>query len=263
MSPYKAPGPDGFQPIFFTMYWHIVGGDVWKLVSDAFATGHIPVDLAETLIIPIPKIDEPQSLSDFRPISLCNVVLKLVSKVLVRRIRPHLETLIGPLQSSFIPIRGTADNALIAQEIIHHMHTKKGKSGFIMYKIDFEKAYDSVDWNFLKITLTEFGFPTSTIDLIMSCTTSSSLSLKWNNEKLENFAPTRGLRQGDPMSPYLFLLCMEKLALLIQEKIDSNKWLPIRISSNGPAISHLFFADDCLLFTRAKCNIPILINRKY
>jgi hypothetical protein len=263
MSPYKAPGPDGFQPIFFTTYWHIVGGDVWKLVSDAFASGHIPVDLAETLIIPIPKIDEPQSLSDFRPISLCNVVLKLVSKVLVRRIRPHLETLIGPLQSSFIPIRGTADNALIAQEIVHHMHTKKGKSGFIMYKIDFEKAYDSVDWNFLKITLTEFGFPTSTIDLIMSCTTSSSLSLKWNNEKLENFAPTRGLRQGDPMSPYLFLLCMEKLALLIQEKIDSNKWLPIRISSNGPAISHLFFADDCLLFTRAKCNIPILINRKY
>lgn len=166
--------------------------------------------------------------------------------------RPFLNDLIGPFQGSFIPNRGTADNALVAQEIVHHMHKKKGKAGYLMFKIDFEKAYDRVDWNFLSLTLSEFGFPPVIISLIMSCITSSTLALKWNNEKLDSFAPNRGLRQGDPMSPYLFLLCMEKLALLIQEKVDTRNWLPIKVSSNGPPISHLFFADDCLLFVRAK-----------
>lgn len=142
MSPYKAPGPDGFQPVFFRTYWHIVGMDVWEFVSKAFASGTIDPKLVETLIVPIPKVDEPSCLKEFRPISLCNVLLKLISKVLVCRIRPHLDSLIGPLQGSFIPGRGTTDNALVAQEIVHHMHKKKGKSGYLMFKIDFEKAYD-------------------------------------------------------------------------------------------------------------------------
>lgn len=95
---------------------------------------------------------------------------------------------------------------MIAQEIIHHMNKKKGKSGYLLFKIDFEKAYDRVDWNFLRLTLSEFGFPSSIVNLNMNCTTSSSLALKWNNQKLDAFAPKRGLRQGDPMSPYLFVL---------------------------------------------------------
>lgn len=187
-------------------------------------------------------------------------MLKVISKVLVGRIRPHLEEIIGPLQSSFIPKRGTCDNALIAQEIVHHMHKKKGKSSYIMFKIDFEKAYDCVDWQFLRLTLSEFGFPHHTINLIMSCVTQANLSVKWNNEGLERFAPIRGLRQGDPMSPYLFVLCMEKLALLIQEKIASNKWLPVKISRIGLSISHLFFADDCLLFTKATTSQARLVK---
>lgn len=128
-----------------------------------------------------------------------------------------------------------------------------------MFKIDFEKAYDRIDWDFLRLTLSEFGFPAPIINLIMSCITSSNLAVKWNGEWLESFAPTRGLRQGDPMSPYLFLLCMEKLALLIQSKVEGNRWLPTRVSPNGPAISHLFFADDCLLFTRAKVSQVCLV----
>lgn len=86
----------------------------------------------------------------------------------------------------------------------------------------------------------------------MSCITSSTLSLKWNNEQLESFAPERGLRQGDYMSSYLFVLCMEKLALMIQEKVQCNQWHPIKVSRNGPVIFHLFFANGCLLFTKAK-----------
>lgn len=156
------------------------------------------------------------------------MLLKVISKVLVSRIRPFLEEFIGPLQSSFIPKRWTTANALIAHEIVHQMHKKKGKRGFLLFKIDFEKAYDRVDWGFLELTLTKFGFPPLIIGLIMSCITSSSLSLKWNGEKLDSFTPIRGLRQGDLLSPYLFVLCMEKLAILIQEKVQQKKWLPIK-----------------------------------
>lgn len=219
------------------------------MISNAFMSGRIMGQLAETLIVPISKVDAPNTLKDFRPISLCNVLLKIISKVLVRRIRPYLDKFISPFQSSIIPNRGTADNAIIAQEVVHQMHKKKGKKGFLLFKIDLEKAYDRVDWNFLRLTLDDFGFPNQTINLIMSCITSSSLTIKWNSEKLEPFSPNRGIRQGDPMSPYLFVLCMEKLVLLIQEKVQDKKWLPVKIAKDSPVISHLFFADDCLLFT--------------
>lgn len=163
-------------------------------MSRAFVSRRVDTSLIETLIVHIPKFDEPTCLKDFKPISLCNVLLKLISKILVRRIISYLDEFIGPLQSSFITNRGTADNALITQEIVHYMHEKKGKTGYLMFKIDFEKAYDRVDWNFLRTTLMEFCFPVHINNLIISCITSTTLSLKWNNEKLEGFAPTGGLR---------------------------------------------------------------------
>jgi len=115
------------------------------LVSTAFQSSTIDPKLTETLIIPIPKIDDPMSLKGFRPVSLCNVMLKIISKVLVGRIRPHLNSLTSPFQSSFIPNRGTTDNAIIAQEIVHSMNKKKGKKCYLLFKIDFEKAYDTIE----------------------------------------------------------------------------------------------------------------------
>lgn len=141
------------------------------------------------------------------------------------------------------------------------MHKKqKGKVGYLLFKIDFEKAYDRVHQDFLRLTLMEFGFPSHTINLIMNRTCSTSLALKWNTKILENFRPNRGLRQGDPLSLYLFLLCMEKLALLIQQKASEGYWKPIKVSDGGPEISHLFFVDDYLLFTKASCSQVRLVK---
>lgn len=122
MKSYKALGADGFQPLFFKHFWGTIGDDVWHLVCEAFRNGSFDPGLAETLIVLIPKIDHPVHLKNFRPISLCNVVYKVISKVLVQRLRPYLDDLIGPLQSSFIPGRSTTDNAILAQEMVHHMH---------------------------------------------------------------------------------------------------------------------------------------------
>ena len=208
--------------------------------------------LADTLIVLIPKVDNPKHLKQFRPISLCNVVYKIITKVLVNRVRPFLHEIVSPLQGSFIPGRGTSDNIIITQEVIHSMHQMKGRKGAVAFKIDLEKAYDRVNWDFLRQTLIDFGFPMIIVNLVMNCVQSSNLSILWNGAKLEGFAPSRGLRQGDPMSPYLFVLCMEKLAMMIQSKVDTGDWQPVNMSRGGPAISHLFFADDVLLFCKAK-----------
>ena len=252
MKPYKAPGPDGFHCIFFKQYWHIVGDDIFQMVQAAFQNGYFDPEISNTLIALIPKIDPPVTYKDFRPISLCNIIYKIITKVLVHRLRPILTNIIGPYQSSFLPGRGTSDNSIVLQELIHFMKRSKRKKGFVAFKLDLEKAFDNVNWDFLKQCLQDFGFPDITIKLIMHCVSSPSYSILWNGNKLPPFNPTHGLRQGDPLSPYLFILCMEKLSVAINSAVNQGRWEPIQITNTGPQLSHLLFADDVLLFTKAK-----------
>lgn len=121
----------------------------------------------DTLLVLISKVDDPCRFKELRPISSCNMAYKVITKVLVNRSRPLLKDLIGPLQGSFIPGRGTRDNIILAQEVMHTIHTHKKWGGLVPFKIDLEKTYDRVNWDFLRATLYDFGFPPSIVALIM------------------------------------------------------------------------------------------------
>ena len=136
------------------------------------------------------------------------------------------------------------NNVIITQELIYSLRKRKGKTRYMVVKIDLEKAYDHLEWSFIKMVLEHLEFPESMINLIMSCVSTSTTGLLYNGSKLDSFQPSRGIRQGDPISPYLFLLCMEFLGAQIISMCEDRRWDKVRASRSGPSFSHVFFADD-------------------
>ncbi|KAL5773508.1 hypothetical protein ACOSP7_013099 [Xanthoceras sorbifolium] len=187
-------------------------------------------------------------MAQLRPISLCNTIYKVVSKVIIQRLRPLLPLLVSPNQVAFIPGRHIQDNVVIAQEVLHKLKIMRGKKGYLAWKIDLAKAYDKLQWSFICRVLEEVGIKGSFRDLIMSCITSVDYKVIMNGEVTESFSPSCGIRQGDPISPYIFVIRMEKLSHIINCKVVDNSWKAIKVSKGGPEISHLFFADDLILF---------------
>lgn len=182
----------------------MVGNSVKDEVKTIFSSGKVLEYLNRTFITFIPKCTNLESLGNYRLISLCNSISKVVTKLIVTRIRPMLPRLISPLQTTFVLGGKGVDNAIIVQEMIHYMSKKKGSSGVMAIKIDLEKAYDCLEWSFIRDTLSLFKFPEDHNTLIISCVSSSSIAILFNEGALESFRPSRGIRQGDPLSPYLF-----------------------------------------------------------
>ena len=143
MGPTKAPGPDGMNALFYQKFWHIVGNDVTTAVLDYLNNGNMMPDINYTHIVLIPKIKSPEKMTNFRPINLCNVIYKIISKVIANRLKLILPQLISPTQSAFIPSRLITDNVLVAYETLHSMHCrKKGRKGSLALKLDISKTYD-------------------------------------------------------------------------------------------------------------------------
>ena len=199
-------------------------------MTNIFESKIVPKYLNETLISLIPKSPNPESLNNYMPTSLCNTIYKIVSKIVVGRLRSHLDKLISPNQAAFVPSRQWLDNIVIAQELLRSLDTKKGKVGFMAVKVDLAKAYDRLEWSFVHHVLNAFHLPRMLIDLIMSCISSTSISILFNGGKLDFFKPTRGIRQGDPLSPYIFILCMEYLGYLINRECMDKRWVPMKAS---------------------------------
>jgi hypothetical protein len=263
MSPWKAPGPDGFPAGFYQKSWETVGSTVCDFVRNVWTKPSNISMVNQTDICLIPKIDQPEFVSQFRPISLCNTIYKIVSRVIVERLKECIPNLISPFQTGFVPGRNIHENIVVAKEMVHSMNKMKGRKGYFAIKVDLSKAYDKLSWEFIWRTLSEIKLPECLVNLIMHAVTSVETTVKWNGARAEYFRPQRGIRQGDPISPYLFVLCMDKLSHLIMHAVDTGAWHTFRAGRHGPFVSHLMFADDLLLFGEAtenqmNCVIDIL-----
>ncbi|KAL0301821.1 UNVERIFIED_CONTAM: putative mitochondrial protein [Sesamum radiatum] len=219
MAPFKSPGPDGMPPIFYQFYWNNIKSDVISFVLKFLNNHTLDTSMNKTQIVLIPKCKNPEKLSQFRPISLCNVIYKIASKTIANRLKPLLDHIISQNQSAFVLGCLISDNILIAFEINHFLRTRNGGNKcHAAIKLDISKA--------------EFG----------------------------SLSPSRGLRQGDPLSPYLFLLCTEAFSSLIQNAEQAGEIKGISICRRAPSISHLLFADDTQIYCQATHSSIIFVK---
>lgn len=157
-NPDKAPGPDGFNAHFFQVCWGIIKHDVCKAVSNFFRSGKLLKQVNSNFLELIPKVDNPEVFEEFRPISLCNVLVKKISKIFLNRLREVLDELVGPHQSAFIKGGNISENILLAHELVPNFHRDKGTPKFCA-KLDIRKVYDSVPWDAVLNTLESLKFP--------------------------------------------------------------------------------------------------------
>jgi len=246
----NAPGPDGLTGCFFTFCWDVVGQDVVEAVQEFFMYSKLPRALKSTFIALIPK---PRDFHEFRPISLCNVSYKIISKLLATRLGTILAKLISPLQGAFVTDRNITENIALTQELIQDidggMH-----GGNLIIKLDMEKAYDRLSWDFLFAVLKKFGFSDFWLGLIKQCVTGNSFSLLVNGSSTEFIRSSWGLRQGDPISPALFILAEEVLSRGITELHSRGQATAFQVLRRCPPVTHLLFADDTVIFTNGSKN---------
>nr|GEU60435.1 hypothetical protein [Tanacetum cinerariifolium] len=216
----KSPGPDGFTAAFFKDTWEIIGSDVTQAICEFFTNGRLLKELNHTIITLIPKVNAPAR------------KLKEVSK---------------PNQSAFVMGRSISDNILLTQEIMHNYHLDRGAPR-CAFKVDIQKAYDTVDWEFLRVVLIGFGFHDRMISWIMECVTTTSFSISINGSLHGHFKGRRGLRQGDhPLSPYLFTLIMEVFTLILHRRVREAPNFTYHRYCSDLELINLCFADDLFL----------------
>lgn len=252
MHPDKASGPDGLNPAFFQHFWNLLGNEVFDCCQGWLSECKFSAGINDTTLVLIPKKEQVDDVKDLRPIALCNVLYKIVVKVLANRLQKILPVLISEEQSAFVPGRNITDNVLVAFELIHYMKRKtNGEVGDVALKLDISKAYDRVSWNYLRHRMKVMGFSRRWINWMMLCVSSVSYSILFQGSTIDPINPSRGLRQGDPLSPYLFLLCVEGLSMSLKSAATDASIQGCRICTGAPAITHLLFVDDSFLFFKA------------
>ncbi|XP_074297810.1 uncharacterized protein LOC141628588 [Silene latifolia] len=243
----KSPGIDGYSSGFLDA-WNLVGHDFKAAVFEFFQTCTMPKAANSTLLVLIPKMETHLTVKDFRPIACCTTFYKVVSKLLANRLKQVLDSIIGPEQAAFMANMDIFDNTMLAHELV----SKYGRAYLTsrcLLKVDIRKAFDSINWGFLKDSMLQLNFPSKFFDWIRACITSPYYSLLINGE-VQGFFPGKcGLRQGDPLSPYLFVICMDVLSRLLRKlpRVVNFSYHPNCVQLN---LTYLVFDDDLLVSTR-------------
>ncbi|GKA08676.1 RNA-directed DNA polymerase, eukaryota [Tanacetum coccineum] len=220
--------------------------------------GEIPNGCNSNFIALIPKILDANMVKDFRPISLIGSLYKIIAKILANRLVGVLGDLVNEVQSAFVADRQILDGPFILDEVLQWCRRKKKHA--LIFKVDFEKAFDSVRWDFVDDMLNKFGFGERWRTWIQSCLRSSRGSILVNGSPTEEFQFFRGLKQGDPLSPFLFILIMESLHISFQRMVDAGMFTGIKINSMVN-LSHLFYVDDAIFLSQwSELNIDLLVR---
>ncbi|GKD04054.1 putative RNA-directed DNA polymerase, eukaryota, reverse transcriptase zinc-binding domain protein [Tanacetum coccineum] len=243
----KAPGPDGFTFEFIKKYWDLIKSDIFEFVDTFFNSSSMPQDANSSFFTLIPKVSNPIFIKDYRPISLIGIHYKIIAKILANRLSKVIDKIVSIEQSAFISGRQILDGPLILSELIGWY--KKRKKKMLFFKVDFEKAFDYVSWEYLDFVLHSLGFGYKWRSWIRACLHSSRASVLVNGSPTFEFSIKRGLRQGDPLSPFLFILVMEGLHCALSAAVSSSLIHGINLGSPDFTISHLFYADDVIITT--------------
>ncbi|GKA19305.1 hypothetical protein Tco_0699220 [Tanacetum coccineum] len=227
----KASSPDGYTLFFFKESWDVVGMDVCKVVRDFFSNGKLLQEINHTSLLP--KISTPTRLNDYQPISCCNVIYKCISKIITNRIMDGLDDIISDNQSAFVPGRSISDNILLTQDFMHNYHLNRGPPR-CAFKIDIQKAYDTVNWKFLEDILVAFGFHSNMVKWIMACVTNTSFSI--NNNDLIMVA------RGDVQSVRILIEALDEFKR-VSGLVPSRRQLVIAVLSS----MHLYWASMFIL----------------
>ncbi|XP_070019658.1 uncharacterized protein [Nicotiana sylvestris] len=215
---------------------------------DGFLQWRTLLDFSHTCLVLIPKIDAPETFSDLRPISLSNVSSKIISKILSRRLNPLLTKLISNNQSGFVKDRLIAKNILLAQEIIQGIKNYN-KGGNIVMKLDMKKAYDRMSWEFINAVMGTFSFSEKWINMTQRILSNVWYSILLNGIRNGFFTSSQGLKQGDPLSPSVFILGSEVLTRILNKLHENENFTPFTMPTKGPKINHLAYVDDIIIFS--------------
>jgi hypothetical protein len=258
LNKHGAPGPDGFNAFFFQTYWEIISKDVVEAVIQFFISSWLIPNMNANTVVLIPKKDNADSIGHYRPIALANFKYKIISKILADRLAQILPSIISKEQRGFIKGRQIKDCICLTSEIVNMLH-KKSYGGNLAIKIDIAKAFDTIDWNFLLNVLKAFGFHSTFCNWIKVILESAKLSISINGKQEGYFSCSRGVRQGDPLSPLLFCLAEEVLSRGITNLVNAGQLKLIQGIRNNTIPSHCLYADDVMIFCKgSKSNVQVL-----
>ncbi|VFQ79087.1 unnamed protein product [Cuscuta campestris] len=258
LNPNSAPGPDGFNGSFFRACWHIIKDDVVSAAQEFFVGVPVPKSYGSTFITLIPKNDSPKRFGDYRPISLSTFMSKINTRILADRLQMILPKIISKEQTGFQKGMGVDEQILLVEEMVHKIDAKI-RGGNVIIKLDMAKAFDNMEWHYILGVLDKLGFSDHNQKLLLANLRSTFISVMVNGSPQGFFTMKRGVKQGDPLSPLLFIIAGEGLSRMLKQNMASSKIVNYN-TGRDYLISHLAYADDIISFCNGDTRNLLKVN---